>query len=208
MASVSKLSSVAAIGEQAADVMARFADGSSLDAWTFASNRAYGGAAVHRCNVSLKEHAVGTGRTMLKCCLTPSFTDGARKRVSYVIVIGFAYGPDHRGQDITGPNLANEHALHNADELGLLGVGKDITSRKAVEDQLIAVAGDMARLIDKANAPIIGIDKDGKVNEWNQTAARITKYGKKEVMGNHLVKTYRTTRTFHSPHTCRATHHP
>ena len=74
--------------------------------------------------------------------------------------------------------------------VGLVVSGKDLTHRKAIENELIAVAGDMTRLIDTATAPIFGIDKDGKVNEWNQTAARITKYSKKEVMGNHLVKTY------------------
>ena len=74
--------------------------------------------------------------------------------------------------------------------VGLVVIGKDLTRRKAIENELIAVAGDMTRLIDTANAPIFGIDKDGMVNEWNQTAARITKYSKKEVMGNHLVKTY------------------
>ena len=42
-------------------------------------------------------------------------------------------------------------------------------------NELKLVAGDMTRLIDTANAPIFGIDKNGLVNEWNQTAAKITK---------------------------------
>ena len=48
------------------------------------------------------------------------------------------------------------------------------------------VAQDLTQLIDTANAPIIGIDADGLVNEWNQTAARITGYSKEEVLGQDL----------------------
>eukprot|EP00959_Pyramimonas_sp_CCMP1952_P194589 4069146-Pyramimonas_sp.AAC.1 len=42
-------------------------------------------------------------------------------------------------------------------------------------------------LIDTANAPIFGIDKDGNVNEWNNMARDITKYSKEEVIGKNLV---------------------
>ena len=56
--------------------------------------------------------------------------------------------------------------------------------------ELHRVAGDLTRLIDTANAPIFGIDKDGKVNEWNQTAMKITGYSKEEVMGRSLVESY------------------
>ena len=67
---------------------------------------------------------------------------------------------------------------------------QDISERKKAAAEMQRLASDLTRLVDTANAPIFGIDKDGMVNEWNQTAARITKYSKKEVMGNHLVKTY------------------
>ncbi|MEE3326285.1 MAG: PAS domain-containing protein [Myxococcota bacterium] len=49
-------------------------------------------------------------------------------------------------------------------------------------------AQDLVRLIDTANAPIIGIDADGLINEWNQTAARLTGYSKREAFGRHLVE--------------------
>jgi PAS domain S-box-containing protein len=64
------------------------------------------------------------------------------------------------------------------------------TEFKVEEVKLRNVISDLARLIDTANAPIFGIDTDGKVNEWNQTAAKITKYSKEEVMGKDLVQTY------------------
>jgi PAS domain S-box-containing protein len=47
-------------------------------------------------------------------------------------------------------------------------------------------------LVDTANAPIFGIDKDGNVNEWNNKAAEITEYAQTEVMGRNLVDEFIT----------------
>jgi PAS domain S-box-containing protein len=54
------------------------------------------------------------------------------------------------------------------------------------------VADDLTRLIDTANAPIIGIDARGRVNEWNQTAVRMTGFSKAEAVGKDLVETFIT----------------
>jgi PAS domain S-box-containing protein len=54
------------------------------------------------------------------------------------------------------------------------------------------VASDLTQLIDSANAPIFGIDADGKVNEWNQQAEKITGYKKDDVMGQDLVADFIT----------------
>ena len=51
---------------------------------------------------------------------------------------------------------------------------------------------DLARLLDTANAPIIGIDALGKINEWNQSAERITGFTKEDAMGHDLVETFIT----------------
>ena len=50
----------------------------------------------------------------------------------------------------------------------------------------------LSQLFESTNTAIFGIDAEGKVNEWNQTAARITGYPKEEVMGRDLVKNYIT----------------
>ena len=55
-----------------------------------------------------------------------------------------------------------------------------------------ALAKDLTALIDTANAPIFGIDREGLVNEWNQQAESITGYSKSEVMGEHLVDNFIT----------------
>ena len=46
--------------------------------------------------------------------------------------------------------------------------------------------------MDTANAPIFGIDKHGRVNEWNNKAAEITGFTRNEVMGQDLVEVYIT----------------
>merc|ERR1740117_1125786 len=74
--------------------------------------------------------------------------------------------------------------------VGVVGVGQDITSRKQVGDELAVVATDLRLLIDSANAPIIGIDAFGCVNEWNNKAAEITGYTQAEVTGRYLVRDF------------------
>jgi PAS domain S-box-containing protein len=44
--------------------------------------------------------------------------------------------------------------------------------------------------VDKADAPIFGIDSFGRVNEWNDETAEITGYSSKEALGKPLVFTF------------------
>ena len=69
--------------------------------------------------------------------------------------------------------------------IGVVGVGQDITEINETKEEL-------TQLIDTANAPIFGIDKEGNVNEWNQKAEEITGYSKKEVVGKSFVESYIT----------------
>ncbi|RAP24710.1 hypothetical protein DID73_01120 [Candidatus Marinamargulisbacteria bacterium SCGC AG-343-K17] len=72
------------------------------------------------------------------------------------------------------------------------GVLLDITETKKLEVSKDTAIQELAQLIDSANAPIFGIDIDGKVNEWNQKAEQITGYTKDEVMKKPFVDTYIT----------------
>ena len=74
--------------------------------------------------------------------------------------------------------------------VGVVGVGQDITDRKDAETRVSLLAADLRLLIDNANAPIIGIDAFGCVNEWNNKAAEITGYTQKEVTGRYLVRDF------------------
>jgi PAS domain S-box-containing protein len=71
--------------------------------------------------------------------------------------------------------------------VGMVGVGQDITDRVRAELENQRVRADLRLLIDSANAPIFGIDKNGLVNEWNLKSAAIVGYTSEEVMGHDLV---------------------
>ena len=64
---------------------------------------------------------------------------------------------------------------------------------RSVEERtqdLATLTEDLRRIIETANAPIFGIDTEGRVNEWNQAAERITGYSKDTVMGRLFVEEY------------------
>ena len=61
----------------------------------------------------------------------------------------------------------------------VFGVGQDVT-------QELAQLHDLRRLIERANAPIIGIDQNNCVNEWNQKAVTLTGFSREEAMGERL----------------------
>ena len=74
----------------------------------------------------------------------------------------------------------------NGHPIGVIGVGQDITERKDAEEEVIRLASDLQRLIDSANAPILGVDQAGRVSEWNSNLSTITGYSKQEVLGLRL----------------------
>jgi PAS domain S-box-containing protein len=76
--------------------------------------------------------------------------------------------------------------------VGVLGVGQDISELDSYRTETEATAKELRQFIETANAPIFGIDAHGKVNEWNETAAKLTLFTKEEVLGKDLVKTYIT----------------
>jgi PAS domain-containing protein len=66
----------------------------------------------------------------------------------------------------------NEHGK----VIGVVGIGQDITARLAQEREY-------SKLIDNANAPIFGVDTQGRVNVWNKCARKLVGYSLDEVMG-------------------------
>ena len=69
--------------------------------------------------------------------------------------------------------------------IGVVGIGQDITARLAQEREY-------SKLIDTANAPIFGVDNEGRVNVWNQCARKLVGYSTDEVMGHSLVQEFIT----------------
>ena len=74
--------------------------------------------------------------------------------------------------------------------VGVIGVGQDITELNKVRVEQASIAKELTQFIDTANAPIFGIDAQGKVNEWNQQSEQITGFTKREVMGQDLVANF------------------
>ncbi|HIE86111.1 MAG TPA: PAS domain-containing protein, partial [Gammaproteobacteria bacterium] len=62
--------------------------------------------------------------------------------------------------------------------IGVIGVGQDLTDARIAQLESERIAAELTQFIDTANAPIFGIDADGLINEWNQTAAEITGFKK------------------------------
>ena len=60
-------------------------------------------------------------------------------------------------------------ALHSLYLCFSKGIGQDITGRLAQEREY-------TRLIDTANAPIFGVDAEGKVNVWNKVSPATTTF--------------------------------
>jgi len=69
---------------------------------------------------------------------------------------------------------------------------RDISELQHARDESEQILLELTNLIDTANAPIFGIDGEGKVTEWNQSAEKITGYKKEGVLGHDLVQEFIT----------------
>ena len=89
--------------------------------------------------------------------------------------------------EITWLSINSQPFLQPNKRIGVVVSFSDITEQKVYEDRLTSVARELTTLIDTANAPIFGIDWNGRINEWNQVTAKITGYSKAEVLGKKLI---------------------
>ncbi|MFT4888143.1 MAG: PAS domain S-box-containing protein, partial [Pseudohongiellaceae bacterium] len=76
--------------------------------------------------------------------------------------------------------------------IGVIGVGQNITAEKLARKESERSSGELTQLIDRANAPIFGVDAAGRVTEWNQSAVKISGFEKEEVLGRDLVQDFIT----------------
>jgi PAS domain S-box-containing protein len=68
-----------------------------------------------------------------------------------------------------------------------IAVESDITHQKEYEASILAIAQELTDLIDNANVPIFGIDRNGYINEWNKTTEQLTGYNKDETLGKKWI---------------------
>ena len=60
--------------------------------------------------------------------------------------------------------------------IGVLGVGQDITALNQQRKEALRIADDLQRIVETANAPIFGVDVQGRVTEWNLKLAELILY--------------------------------
>jgi len=70
---------------------------------------------------------------------------------------------------------------------GVIGIGIDITEKRAAKTKMKLALTEFTALIDTANVPIFAIDTERRVVTWNQATEALTKYSKEEVLGRDLV---------------------
>ncbi len=80
--------------------------------------------------------------------------------------------------------LVNAMPLRGEKEelIGVIAIGWDITEHRKSERH----RNELQTFVDTANAPIFGIDANGRVNEWNNKSAEITSFTREEMIGKDL----------------------
>ncbi len=74
--------------------------------------------------------------------------------------------------------------------VGVVGIAQDMTEMAQQDRAVAAVASELRQLVDTANAPIFGVDIEGRVNEWNDKTAEITGFSGDEAFGKCLIESF------------------
>jgi PAS domain S-box-containing protein len=74
----------------------------------------------------------------------------------------------------------------NGNVTGLIGIGRDITSRRLAEEALRESENILRSITDSAHDAIIMIDGEGLISYWNPAAERILGYSRYEAIGTNL----------------------
>ncbi|VVB85041.1 Methyl sulfide methyltransferase-associated sensor [uncultured archaeon] len=85
--------------------------------------------------------------------------------------------------DISASVLRNENGI----KVGLLGIVRDITGRKKIEEALQKSEQKYRGLFDNASDAIITLDLDDNITSWNRSAERIFGWTAQEAAGKKLV---------------------
>jgi len=74
----------------------------------------------------------------------------------------------------------------NTNKLEIIGFGNDITDRKRAEQDLKKAQNYISNIIDSMPSLLIGVDKNGKVTQWNKTAEKATGVTASDAQGKTL----------------------
>lgn len=76
------------------------------------------------------------------------------------------------------PVFANDGSVKN-----FIFMLADISAQREFENKITAIARELESLIENANVPIFGIDRNGYINEWNKVTASLCGYSRTEILG-------------------------
>ena len=99
-------------------------------------------------------------------------------------LIGICFLATHKSQLLSHNTVNSINSLFNQASI--------ILQRNIYQEETTKISQELLQFIDTANAPIFGIDTHGLINEWNQTAERITGFTKKNAIGKNLVEDFIT----------------
>ena len=86
-------------------------------------------------------------------------------------------------------NITPKHDMNNI-VVGVVMIAQDVTEAVERDRAVASMALELRQLIETANAPILGIDIHGKVNEWNRRMSTITGFAKEEALNIPLVENF------------------
>ena len=97
-----------------------------------------------------------------------------------------------RNDKIIIPAEENLSLLYNGNKevIGAVGIIRDITERKKVEEALQREKEFSNTIIETADVLITGVDIEGNVVIFNRKAEEVTGYSRAEVMGKDFIKTF------------------
>jgi PAS domain S-box-containing protein len=74
----------------------------------------------------------------------------------------------------------------NGEIRGIIGVIRDVTDWIKADREVKNLRNYLANMIDSMPSMLVGVDLDGRVTQWNKTAARITGISTRDAMGRML----------------------
>lgn len=80
----------------------------------------------------------------------------------------------------------------NQNIIGVLGAYQDITKRKQAEEEIRNLRNYLSNIIDSMPSALIGVDKEGRVTQWNYKAQQITGISHESAQGQPFEKVFPT----------------
>jgi len=71
--------------------------------------------------------------------------------------------------------------------MGVIGVGQDITEMNRQKQEAVRIASELQNIIHSAAAPIIAVDRNNRITEWNNRVEEMTGINSEQAAGKDLL---------------------